>query len=51
MGRHKFTLEFKLGAIKLVKQRGVSASQAARALTCVESDRLRISIALRGGGR
>jgi transposase len=32
MGRRKFTREFKLEAVKLVKERGVSASQAARDL-------------------
>jgi transposase-like protein len=32
MGRRKFTREFKLEAVKLVKERGVSAAQAARDL-------------------
>jgi transposase len=32
MGRRQFTREFKLEAVKLVKERGMSASQAARDL-------------------
>jgi transposase len=32
MGRRKFTREFKREAVKLVKERGVSAAQAARDL-------------------
>jgi transposase len=37
MGRRKFTREFKLEAVKLVKERGVSAAQAARDLDVGEN--------------
>lgn len=38
MGRRQFSREFKLEAVKLVKERGVSVAQAARDQADISSD-------------